>query len=47
VVDTLLLLVENSGLILTKDEIAAKVWPDTFVADSSISQNISLLRKAY
>jgi len=46
VVDTLLLLVENSGLIVTKDEIAAKVWPDTFVADSSISQNISLLRKA-
>ena len=46
VVDTLLLLVENSGLIVSKDEIAAKVWPDTFVADSSISQNISLLRKA-
>jgi DNA-binding winged helix-turn-helix (wHTH) protein/TolB-like protein/Tfp pilus assembly protein PilF len=46
VVDTLLLLVENGGLIVTKDEIAAKVWPDTFVADSSISQNISLLRRA-
>jgi DNA-binding winged helix-turn-helix (wHTH) protein/pimeloyl-ACP methyl ester carboxylesterase len=44
--DTLLILVENSGHALGKDELMRRVWPDTFVEENNLSQNISLLRKA-
>jgi DNA-binding winged helix-turn-helix (wHTH) protein/TolB-like protein/Tfp pilus assembly protein PilF len=46
VMDTLIVLVENCGRIVAKEEILRRVWPNTFVADTSLSQNISLLRKA-
>src|SRR5215510_13434498 len=46
VFDTLLLLVENSGHVLTKDELMQRLWPDTFVEESSLTQNISLIRRA-
>lgn len=46
VFDTLVLLVENSGRLLSKDELMQKLWPDTFVEEVSLSQNISQLRKA-
>ena len=45
-VDTLVVLVENSGHVVTKETLMATLWPDTFVEESSLSQNISLLRKA-
>jgi DNA-binding winged helix-turn-helix (wHTH) protein/tetratricopeptide (TPR) repeat protein len=45
VFDTLSILVENSGHILEKDELMTKLWPDTFVEESSLSQNIFQLRK--
>ncbi len=44
--DTLLLLVENSGHRLRKDELIEKLWPDSFVGENSLAQNISALRKA-
>ena len=44
--DTLLLLVRNSGRILGKDELMHEIWPDTFVEEASLAQNISVLRKA-
>ncbi len=44
--DALLVLVENRGHLLEKDELLRKVWPDTFVEESNLSQHISLLRKA-
>ncbi|MET0622927.1 MAG: tetratricopeptide repeat protein [Pyrinomonadaceae bacterium] len=44
--ETLSALVERGGHIVCKDELIKKVWPDSFVEDSSLSQNISLLRKA-
>ena len=44
--DTLVLLVRNSGHLLEKDELIAKLWPDTFVEEGSLSNNIFLLRKA-
>lgn len=44
--DTLLVLVENSGHVLSKDELMAKVWPDSFVEENNLAQNISALRKA-
>jgi DNA-binding winged helix-turn-helix (wHTH) protein/TolB-like protein/Tfp pilus assembly protein PilF len=46
VFDTLLLLVENQGRVITKDQFLEKLWPDNFVEEGSLSQNIFLLRKA-
>jgi TolB-like protein/DNA-binding winged helix-turn-helix (wHTH) protein/Tfp pilus assembly protein PilF len=44
--DTLLVLVERNGHVLEKDEILKRVWPDTFVEEGTLAQNISTLRKA-
>jgi DNA-binding winged helix-turn-helix (wHTH) protein/Flp pilus assembly protein TadD len=44
--DTLLALVESQGRVLEKDEILKAIWPDTFVEEGSLAQNISILRKA-
>jgi len=44
--DTLLVLVENSGHVLGKEELMEKVWPDSFVEENNLAQNISALRKA-
>ena len=44
--DTLLVLVERSGHIVEKGELLEAVWPDTFVEESNLSSNVSLLRKA-
>lgn len=44
--DTLHLLVRNSGHLLEKDELINMLWPDTFVEEGSLSNNIFLLRKA-
>jgi pimeloyl-ACP methyl ester carboxylesterase/DNA-binding winged helix-turn-helix (wHTH) protein/class 3 adenylate cyclase len=45
VFDTLMALVENSGHVLSKEELIAKVWPDSFVEENNLAQNISILRK--
>lgn len=42
----LLALVENSGRVVEKDELMRQVWPDSFVEEGNLTQNISLLRKA-
>jgi DNA-binding winged helix-turn-helix (wHTH) protein/tetratricopeptide (TPR) repeat protein len=44
--DTLLVLVENSGHTVEKDELMRRLWPDSFVEESSLAQNIFRLRKA-
>lgn len=46
VFDTLLILVENHGHVVEKTELMQLLWPDTFVEESSLTQNISLLRRA-
>ena len=46
VFDTLLALIENSSHILTKKELMQLVWPDSFVEENNLAQNISILRKA-
>jgi predicted ATPase/DNA-binding winged helix-turn-helix (wHTH) protein len=43
--DTLLVLVQRAGEVVTKDEIAKKVWPDTIVDETSIRVHISALRR--
>ena len=44
--DTLLMLVESGGRLLSKDEIMRVLWPDSFVEESNLTQQISMLRKA-
>jgi pimeloyl-ACP methyl ester carboxylesterase/DNA-binding winged helix-turn-helix (wHTH) protein len=46
VFDTLLLLVENNSHVLGKQELIERIWPDSFVEDNNLAQNISILRKA-
>jgi TolB-like protein/DNA-binding winged helix-turn-helix (wHTH) protein len=45
VFDTLVLLLENSGHLIEKEEFMKKVWPETFVGDDALARNISILRK--
>jgi DNA-binding winged helix-turn-helix (wHTH) protein/tetratricopeptide (TPR) repeat protein len=43
--ETLLLLVEHSGHLLPKEHLLKAVWPDSFVEEVNLANNISLLRK--
>jgi eukaryotic-like serine/threonine-protein kinase len=43
--DILLLLVENRGRLVTKDQLMTAIWPDTFVEEKTLAQNIFTLRK--
>ena len=43
--DTLLILVQNSGRTLDKDELMKAVWPDTIVEENNLTQNVSALRR--
>jgi len=45
VFDTLLLLVQNSGHLVLKDDLMKTLWPDSFVEEVNLSQNVSMLRK--
>jgi eukaryotic-like serine/threonine-protein kinase len=44
--ETLLFLVRNPGRLLTKDELLQAIWPDSFVEENSLTQNIWILRRA-
>jgi len=43
--ETLQMLVENNGKILSKDEMMSAIWKDTFVEESNLAQYVSRLRK--
>jgi len=43
--DTLLVLVQNSGHLVDKDEMLRRVWPDSFVEEGNLTKNVFLLRK--
>ena len=45
VFDTLVLLVENPGRLIRKDELLRTLWPDTVVEEVGLSHNVSQLRK--
>jgi DNA-binding winged helix-turn-helix (wHTH) protein len=45
VLDLLVVLVESNGRILGKEELIKAVWPDTYVEEGNLTQNISVLRK--
>jgi Tol biopolymer transport system component/DNA-binding winged helix-turn-helix (wHTH) protein len=44
--ETLLVLVENSGQVLTKQELMKAVWPDRVVDEANLAQNVAVIRKA-
>jgi DNA-binding winged helix-turn-helix (wHTH) protein len=43
--ETLLILVRRSREVVSKDELMKAVWPDSFVEEANLSQNIFVLRK--
>src|SRR6266481_1235346 len=45
-VDTLLLLVQHNGEVVEKDDLMTWLWPDSFVEEANLTQNIYMLRKA-
>ena len=44
--DTLLVLVEHKSEVISKEDLMKALWPDSFVEESNLSQNIFVLRKA-
>jgi DNA-binding winged helix-turn-helix (wHTH) protein/tetratricopeptide (TPR) repeat protein len=42
----LFVLLERQGEVVTKQELIERIWPDTFVTEANLTQNISSLRKA-
>ena len=45
--DVLIVLIENRGRIVEKEDLMRKVWPDTFVEENNLAFNISTLRKIF
>src|SRR6185503_16006364 len=43
--DTLSLLVENSGRVVSKDLLLSRVWPQTFIEENNLAVHVSILRK--
>ncbi len=43
--DTLVLLVQNRGRVLTKEQLIEALWPDSFVDENNLTQHISTLRR--
>lgn len=44
--DTLLVLLENRGRVVERNDLMARLWPDTFVEEINLNVHISALRKA-
>ncbi len=44
--DALVLLVQNAGKTVTKDELMEAIWPGSFVEESNLTQTIFMVRKA-
>ena len=43
---TLLVLLQNRGRVVGKEELMGAVWPDSFVEESNLAQNVFVLRRA-
>ena len=46
VFDTLQVLIERAGRLVTKQELLDAVWPETTVEENNLNHNVSVLRKA-
>src|SRR5271154_4646585 len=45
--DVLMVLIEASGAVVSKDTLMNRVWPDRIIEDNSLQAQISALRKAF
>src|SRR5260370_2282744 len=45
VAETLLLLVQNAGHLVDKDDLIKQVWPDAFVEEGNLNKNVFVLRR--
>src|ERR1700729_4060715 len=45
VVETLLALIEHPGEVLTKSTLLTRIWPEGYVDEANLAQNIYVLRK--
>ena len=45
VFDTLLMLAANAGHVLSKEQMLAEIWADSFVEENNLAQNVSQLRR--
>src|SRR5687768_6076356 len=43
--ETLRVLVERHGRLVTKDDLLQEVWPDVVVEENNLAQHISMLRR--
>src|ERR1700688_5055647 len=43
--DVLVLLVQNRGRLVDKDELLSRVWPGTVVGEANLSQSVFTVRK--
>jgi len=43
--ELLQILVENAGKVVRKEEIFSRIWPDQFLEESNLTQNIYMLRR--
>jgi Tol biopolymer transport system component/DNA-binding winged helix-turn-helix (wHTH) protein len=44
--DTLFALVRGAGRLMSKEELLKEIWPDTFVGEATLAQNVFTLRRA-
>ncbi len=44
--ETLLALVRGAGRVIRKEDLLKEIWPDTFVGEATLAQNVFTLRKA-
>src|SRR5688572_11578684 len=47
VIDLLLVLLRSGGRVLTKTELMESVWADSFVEETNLTHNISILRRVF
>jgi len=43
--EALVILVENAGHLVDKDDLMRRLWPDSFVEEGNVAKHVSLLRK--
>ena len=46
VIETLVALIENRDRVVSKDDLMKMLWPNSFVEESNLSQNVFVLRRA-
>ena len=45
-IETLVILLRNAGELVSREQMIEELWPDSFVEEANLSQNIFMLRKA-